>query len=249
MKTDDYFRRTEDLLMIDPLVAYEEVEQFPELFDAKEAVFIISTEVDIIERQMHQPGVYPIPQSPVPTTSGFVPHRPTPTFKPISPAMPSPAAGSSQQGSFNFLWDQVNSTQNGSPSSGSSIPCAQRSLANKQNLHPHKLTHRMLHHHNLLHQHPNHFSRLLLHTSNSSHCYSHHHQAKMLHTSSKVSHNLYNLGLALKANLLGNQGNYHHLDKVLISLCSLSFQLQRHNKIQCPTPRSLEFQSQQMDRE
>ena len=38
MKTNDYFRRTEDLPMIDPLVAYEEVEQFQELFDAKEAV-------------------------------------------------------------------------------------------------------------------------------------------------------------------------------------------------------------------
>ena len=50
MKTDDYFRKTEDLPMIDPFVAYEEVEQFPELFDAKEAVSRISTEVDIIER-------------------------------------------------------------------------------------------------------------------------------------------------------------------------------------------------------
>ena len=53
MKTDDYFRRTEDLPMIDPLVAYEEAEQFPELVDAKEAVSRISTEVDIIKRQMH----------------------------------------------------------------------------------------------------------------------------------------------------------------------------------------------------
>ena len=52
MKTDDYFRKIENLSMIDPLVAYEEVEQFPELFDAKEAVSRISTEVDIIERQM-----------------------------------------------------------------------------------------------------------------------------------------------------------------------------------------------------
>ena len=51
MKTDNYFRRTEDLPMIDPLVAYEEVEQFPELFDAKEAVSRISSQVDI-ERQM-----------------------------------------------------------------------------------------------------------------------------------------------------------------------------------------------------
>ena len=133
MKTDDYFRRTDDLPMIDPLVACEEVEQFPELFDAKEAVSRISTEVDIIERQMCQQGMYHIPQSPVPTTSPFVPHRPNSTFKPISPTTPSPAAGSSQSGLVNSLLDQVNSTQNGSPSSGSSIPCAQRSLATKQN--------------------------------------------------------------------------------------------------------------------
>ena len=82
-------------------MAYEEVKQFPELFDAKEAVTRISTEVDILERQMHQPGMYPILQSPVPTTFEFAPHRPTSTFKPINPAVPSPAAGTSQQGSFN----------------------------------------------------------------------------------------------------------------------------------------------------
>ena len=83
MKMDDYFRRTEDLPMIDPLVAYKE--KFPELFDTKEADSRISTEVDILERKMCWPGMYPILQSPVPTTSGFVPHRPTPTFKPINP--------------------------------------------------------------------------------------------------------------------------------------------------------------------
>ena len=92
MKTDDYFSSTEDLTMIDPLIAYKELEQFPELFDAKEAVPRISTDVAILERQMCLPGMYPILQSPVPTTSGFVPHRPTSTFKPINPATPSPAA-------------------------------------------------------------------------------------------------------------------------------------------------------------
>ena len=132
MKSDDYYRRTEDLPMIDSLVVYEEVKQFPELFDAKEAVSRISTKVDIIEWQMHQPGMYPITQSPIPTTSGFIP-RPNSTFKPISPAAPSPAAGSSQQGSFNSLLDQVNSTQDGSQSSGSLMPCTQRSLANRPN--------------------------------------------------------------------------------------------------------------------
>ena len=108
------------------------MEQFQELFDAKEAVSRISAEVDIIERQMCRPGMYPILQSSEPTTSRFVSIRPNLTLKPISPAAQSPAAGTSQQGSFNSLLGMVNSTQDGSPSSGSSIPCAQRSPANKQ---------------------------------------------------------------------------------------------------------------------
>ena len=170
----------------------------------------------------------------------------------------------------------VNSTQNGSPSSGSLIPCAQRSLANKQNspastqqgtpthsqstshsqqypiskiplvsssLHSHMLILRMLHHCNLLHQHPSHFNSLLLHTSNTSHSYSHQCQSCMLHTSSRVSHTLYNPGLAPKANLSGNQDNHHYSDNILTLLHSLSFELQRHNKIQCPTHRSLESSS------
>ena len=122
-------------------------------------------------------------------------------------------------------------------------PISKMPLASSS-LHPHKLTlnHRMLYHCNLLHQHPSHFSSLLLHTSTSSCCYSHQYQAHMLHISSRVSHNLYNLGLAPKANPSGNQGNHHHLDNLLTLLHSLSFQLQRHNKIQCPTLRRLESQ-------
>ena len=49
MKTDDYFRQTEDLPQIDPLTAHEEIAKFPELFDIDEAV---ATEVDILERHM-----------------------------------------------------------------------------------------------------------------------------------------------------------------------------------------------------
>ena len=75
--------------------------------------------------KMCRPGKYPILQSPVLTTFGFVPHRPTSTSKPINPAVLSPAAGSSQQGSFNSLLDMGNSAQKGSLSSGSSIPCAE----------------------------------------------------------------------------------------------------------------------------
>ena len=228
---------------------------------------------------MCQPGMYPILQSPVPTTSGFVPHRPISTFKPINPTMPLPVAVSSQQGSFNSLLDMGNSTQNGSHLQAaqyqvhrdhqltrrthqcrhSKVHLLIPSLSHKvnkyqtcnmllasSNLHSHKLipNHRMLHHCNLLHQLPNHFSSLFLHTSNSRHGYSHLCQAHMLCISSRVSHTLYKLGLAPKANPSGNQGNHHHLDNHLTPLCSLSFQLQRYIKIQCPTPRSLESQSQ-----
>ena len=52
MKTDDYFRRTEDLPQIDPLMAHEEIARFPELFDVHEAISRVATEVDILERHM-----------------------------------------------------------------------------------------------------------------------------------------------------------------------------------------------------
>ena len=53
--------------------------------------------------------------SPVPTTSGFVPHRSSPTFKLIDPAAPTPASGtvSTSQGS----------AQHNSPATDSSLPC------------------------------------------------------------------------------------------------------------------------------
>ena len=113
-------------------------------------------------------------------------------------------------------------------------------------LYPHRLTlsHRMLHYCNLPDQHPNPFSRPLLLTSNCSHCYSHQFQAHMLHTGSRISHNLYNLELALKGNPSGSQGSHHHITNLSILLHSLSFQLQRHNKIKCQTLRSLVSQSQ-----
>ena len=52
MKTDDYFRQTEDLPQIDPLTAHEEIAKFPELFDVHEAISRVATEVDILERHM-----------------------------------------------------------------------------------------------------------------------------------------------------------------------------------------------------
>ena len=215
-------------------------------------------------------------QSPVPTTFGFVPHRPNSTFKPISSAVPSLAAGSSQQVSSNSLLDQVNLTQNGSPSSRNSIPCAQRSLANKQNSTQQGTpTHSQS---SQSQQVPNQqnatsqqqFASRQANTQNVAppqtfctpvisavSCCTPALAAAVTTTSTRLpcctlaarSHKLYNLGLALKANLSGNLGNHHHLDNVLILLHSLSFQLQRYNKIQCLTPRNPESQSLQMDRE
>ena len=52
MKTDDYFRQTENLPLIDPLTAHEEIAKFLELFDIHEAVSRVATEVDILERHM-----------------------------------------------------------------------------------------------------------------------------------------------------------------------------------------------------
>ena len=44
----------------------------------------ITSEVDLIERQLKRSGMYPLPPTPLPSVSGFFP-RPSPTFKPIPP--------------------------------------------------------------------------------------------------------------------------------------------------------------------
>ena len=59
MKADDYFRQTEDLPLIDPLTTHEKITKLSELFDVHEAVSRVATEVDILERHMRQPGMYP----------------------------------------------------------------------------------------------------------------------------------------------------------------------------------------------
>ena len=71
--------------------------------------------------------MYPIPQSPIVTTSGFVPNMPSSTFKPIHPAAPSTASGQATQGS-----PMVDRAQETGPSPGSSIPCAQKSPVDSQ---------------------------------------------------------------------------------------------------------------------
>ena len=117
MKMDDYYRQAEELPVIDPLTAYDKVQCYPGLFDMQQVMCRITTQADICKRQLCRRDIYPICDSPVPTTSGFVPHRPSPTFKLINPAAPTPASGTVSTG-------QGTSQQNG-PSIDRSLPCGQ----------------------------------------------------------------------------------------------------------------------------
>ena len=195
--------------------------------------------------------MYPLLQSPIPTTSGIAPHKSDSSFKPIHLAAPSTASGPDTRGSSNTLLNMVNSSLGTGSSQGSSIPCAQKSpeqlTSTGISAHPNNLlTHysKMLHKGSVLQQTNRHLSNHLLHPSNSHHCYSPQSQAHMLPQDSRVSHNVYSQWLAHEANLEGNQCNLHHLGKHSTHLLSLSFQQQRHSKITLyPTHRSQKCQN------
>ena len=92
LKQDDYFRTLEELPVINGPHAYDDIQLFPELFDTSAVIERITSEADLIEKQLNRSGMYPLPQTPLPCTSGFIP-RPSSTFQPIMPAAPSPATG------------------------------------------------------------------------------------------------------------------------------------------------------------
>ena len=117
LKQDDYFRSLEDLPTIDSLQAYDDVRLFPELYDTTAVIEWITSEVDLIERQLKRPGMYPLPSTPLPSVSGFVP-RPFPTFKPIPPKG-QPTVTSPQSS------DQPQKDDSIGTSPGSSLPCGQ----------------------------------------------------------------------------------------------------------------------------
>ena len=71
----------------------------------------ITSEADLIEKELNRSGMYPLPQTPLPSTSGFIP-RPSSTFQPIMPAATERAKP-----------HQTQQTQEFSP--GSSLPCGQ----------------------------------------------------------------------------------------------------------------------------
>ena len=79
LKQDKYFRTLEELQAIDGLHAYDDIQLFPELFDTPTVIERITSEADLIEKQLNRSGMYPLPQTSLPSTSGFIP-RPSSTF-------------------------------------------------------------------------------------------------------------------------------------------------------------------------
>ena len=84
LKQDDYYRTLEELPVINSLMTYNDIQLFPKLYDTTTIIERVTGEADLIKRQLRQPGMYPLPKTPLSSTSGFVP-RPTPTFQPIVP--------------------------------------------------------------------------------------------------------------------------------------------------------------------
>ena len=117
LKQDDYFRTLEELPAIDGLHAYDDIQLFPELFDTAAVIERVTSEADLIKKQLNRSDMYPLPQTPLPCTSGFTP-RPSSTFRPITPAAPSPTTGG-------VAANTVHKEQSMETSPGSSLPCGQ----------------------------------------------------------------------------------------------------------------------------
>ena len=111
LKQDDYYRMLVELPVINDLRAYNDIQLFPELYDTTTIIERVTGEADLIKRQLRQPGMYPLPKTPLPSTLGFVP-KPTPTFQPIVPDTSS--------------IHHTNNPQSVETSPGHSIPCGQQ---------------------------------------------------------------------------------------------------------------------------
>ena len=114
LKQDNYYKTLEELPVINSLTTYDDIQLFPKLYDTTTIIKRVTGEADLIERQLRQPGMYPLPKTPLPSTSGFVP-RPTPTFQPILPdTSPEPVNT-----------HHTNNPQNVETSPESLLPCGQ----------------------------------------------------------------------------------------------------------------------------
>ena len=233
MKMDDYYRQAEELPVKDPMTAYDEVQHYPGLFDMQQVMCRITTEADIHKRQFHGRGIYQICESPVLTTSGFVPHRPSPTSKLIDPATISPEYGtvSTSQGS----------SQQSSPSTDSSLPCGQHTLQGT-NTTPSQQGNKGT---------TNHFQS----TPNGNNT-SPQQTAANQQQFTTPPHNTPSQNVAppqpsapLLQPLTPGSHAAHQQQGHLQFIQPRVSPMQRHNKIQCPTPRNLGYQSPTMDRE
>ena len=117
LKQDNYYRTLEDLPAIDDLTAYDDIRLFPELYDTITIIERITSEADLIERQLRRQGMYPLHTNSLPSTSTFVP-RPTSTFEPISPQQVTTP-------------DTKNQNTESSPQS--SLPCGQQTPTSSTN--------------------------------------------------------------------------------------------------------------------
>ena len=79
LKQDDYFRTLKEIPVIDGLHAYDDIQLFPEMFDTSAVIERVTSEADLIEKQLNRSGMYPPPPTPLPCTSGFIP-GPSSTF-------------------------------------------------------------------------------------------------------------------------------------------------------------------------
>ena len=52
LKQNDYYRTLEDLPVIDDLTVYDDIRLFPELYDTMTIIKRITSEADLIERQL-----------------------------------------------------------------------------------------------------------------------------------------------------------------------------------------------------
>ena len=197
--------------------------------------------------------MYPIPQSPIPTTSGFVPNRPSSTFKPIHPDAPSTASGQATQGS-----PMVDSTLETGTSPGSSIPCAQKSPMNSQPSPALQGTSIQSNSTQVLQSHPQSVAQGQPSATNTQAVQQSpvapQQQSLLLQPQVPGSHAApMQQGqpqfVQSRVNPSCNKGNPHHLGKVLILQLSLSFQQQRHSVMLYPTHQKTRSPNQVVDKE
>ena len=65
LKQDDYYRTLEELPVIDSLMTYDDIQLFPKLYDTTTIIERVTSEADLIERPLRQPGMYPLPKTPL----------------------------------------------------------------------------------------------------------------------------------------------------------------------------------------